>query len=105
VDDDGIVEVDGGAENVRVPLLPELSPPPMRASALDARKPTVAATIATVVKARKIVRNIKSSSKRPCPGFRTEFDRDICTSKILVRIGWLTEGVACCRSKVSLPSR
>src|SRR5258706_10690719 len=32
---DGMVEVDGGADNVRDPRLPELSPPPMRASAPD----------------------------------------------------------------------
>src|SRR5215831_15224696 len=64
---DGMVEVGGGAENVRLPRLPELKPPPMRASALDARKPIVAATIAAVVTARKIVRNMKSSSGRPCP--------------------------------------
>src|SRR5262252_6804837 len=77
VDVDGMVEVGGGAENVRVPRLPELRPPPMRASALDARKPIVAATITAVVTARKIVRNMKSSSKRPCPGFGAEFDRNM----------------------------
>ncbi len=32
----GAVEVDGGAENVRVPREPELEPPPIRASATEA---------------------------------------------------------------------
>src|SRR5215471_20168559 len=72
---DGIVEVGGGVEKVRVPRLPELRPPPMRASALDARKPIVAATTAKAVKARKTERNMKPSSKRPCPGPGAEFDR------------------------------
>src|SRR5579871_3313095 len=49
---DGIVEVGGGAENVRVPRLPELRPPPTRASAPDIKIPDVAATIATTVRAR-----------------------------------------------------
>src|SRR5262249_44570517 len=89
---DGMVEVGGGAENVRLPRLPELKPPPMRASALDARKPIVAATIATVVTARKIVRNMKSSSSQPCPGLRAQFDRNIDRPGIWVRRGWLQGG-------------
>jgi molybdate transport system substrate-binding protein len=98
---DGMVEVGGGAENVRLPRLPELKPPPMRASALDARNPIVAATIATVVTARKIVRNMKSSSSQPCTGLRAQFDRNTDTPEILVRMGWLTEGGACCRTRDS----
>jgi hypothetical protein len=51
-DADGMVVVDGGAENVRDPRLPELKPPPRRASAPDARRPDAAATTAKTVKAR-----------------------------------------------------
>jgi hypothetical protein len=47
-----MVDVDGGAENVRDPRLPELRPPPMRASAPEARKLVAAATIATTVRTR-----------------------------------------------------
>jgi hypothetical protein len=47
-----MVDVDGGAENVRDPRLPELRPPPMRASAPDAKKPVAAATIATAARTR-----------------------------------------------------
>ncbi len=55
---DGAVEVDGGAEYVREPRLPELMPPPTRASTVVARSPTVAITIAKVASPRKKVRNI-----------------------------------------------
>src|SRR5580692_7290584 len=102
-DADGIVEVDGGAENVRVPRLPELKPPPMRASALPANIATVAATTATVATARKTVRNMKSSQTRPCPG-GAEFDRDTDTSAILVCVGWLGRGGACCRRRGGAPA-
>jgi hypothetical protein len=51
VDADGIVDVDGGAENVRDPRLPELKPPPMRASALEARRPDAANTTAKTARA------------------------------------------------------
>jgi hypothetical protein len=46
VDVDGNVDVDGVDENVRDPRLPELKPPPMRASATDASRPDAAATTA-----------------------------------------------------------
>ena len=49
---DGMVDVGGGAENVRDPRLPELRPPPMRASAPEATMPVAAATIATTVRTR-----------------------------------------------------
>jgi hypothetical protein len=52
VDVDGDVDVDGGAENVRDPRLPELKPPPMRASAPQARRPDAAATTAKTARAR-----------------------------------------------------
>jgi hypothetical protein len=52
VDVDGIVDVDGGAENVRDPRLPELKPPPIRASAPDARRPDAAAITAKTVRTR-----------------------------------------------------
>jgi hypothetical protein len=48
----GIVDVDGGAENVRDPRLPELRPLPIRASAPDARRPDAAATTAKTVRTR-----------------------------------------------------
>src|SRR5215831_19633052 len=51
-DVDGMVDVGGGAEYVRVPRLPRLVPLPTRASALEATKPVVAATIATTARAR-----------------------------------------------------
>jgi hypothetical protein len=65
VDVDGIVDVDGVEEYVREPRLPALRPPPGRASAPDTKSPAVAATTASMVKARNIVRNIKPSHMRP----------------------------------------
>jgi len=47
-----MVDVDGGAENVRDPRLPELRPPPIRASAEEAMKLVAAATIATAARIR-----------------------------------------------------
>src|SRR5215467_5870068 len=92
---DGMVDVGGGAENVRLPRLPKLKPPPMRASALDARKPIVAAIIAAVVRARKKLRNMKSSLVQPYPRLGgAEFGRNSDMFGILVRIGWLIRGGA-----------
>jgi hypothetical protein len=58
VDADGAVEVAGGAEKVREPRLPELKPPPTRASALEASIATVATTTAIIVKPRETLRNM-----------------------------------------------
>ena len=56
---DGMVEVDGVGANVREPRLPELKPPPMRASAPEPRKTSVAMTIMAAVTTRKTARNIQ----------------------------------------------
>jgi hypothetical protein len=91
-----MVDVGGGDEKVRVPRLPELKPPPIRASALVARKPTVAATTTRVMTARKTVRNMESS-RAAMPRYEAEFDRDTDTSAILVCGRPMRRGVARCR--------
>jgi hypothetical protein len=67
-DADGAVDVDGGAEKLRLPRLPELKPPPMRASAGAARTTSVEATANTAINARKPKRNMWFSRNRPLPG-------------------------------------
>ena len=62
---DGAVEVDGGAENVRPPRLPELKPPPMRASAGAATRASVAATASVAITARNPKRNMWFSWNGP----------------------------------------
>ena len=61
------VDVDGGAEKLRLPRLPELKPPPTRASAGAARTTSVVATANIAINARKPKRNIWASRKRPPP--------------------------------------
>jgi hypothetical protein len=64
-DADGAVDVDGGAVKVRLPRLPELKPPPMRASAGAARTTSVEATANIAIKARKPKRNMWFSWNGP----------------------------------------
>jgi hypothetical protein len=64
----GAVDVVGGAENVRLPRLPELKPPPTRASAALASMPIASTTANAAASLRTLNLIIKSSrilSARP----------------------------------------
>ena len=67
---DGAVDVDGGAEKLRLPRLPELKPPPIRASAGAASKASVETTATIAINARKPKRNMwfSRNSRHPEPG-------------------------------------
>jgi hypothetical protein len=60
-DADGAVEVAGGGAKLRLPRLPELKPPPMRASAGAATTTSVDATASIAINARKPNRNMELS--------------------------------------------